>query len=335
MIFYVYVYLDPRKPGNFVYGDYHFNYEPFYVGKGKNYRKFDHYLEALEKKINNPKINKIQKLIKEDLNPIIILYKTNMLEKDALNLEKDMISVIGCSRTFKGMPKKGPLTNRRTGGTGGSHFITKESIIKFKKSIKKYWTPEKRKEKSKALKGRVPWNKGIKMSKEYCEKMREITKNNMSNKNVREKISKALKGRVPWNKGKTLTDEHKRKCSEALKGKPAVTKGKHLPETWCKNIGLGRSKKYEKYYIFTSPEPENKNYTILRDTTNGQMEFIKFIKEHNISLRAISDIKFNGAIRQKCIKGEIDENKKWKIRPASADEVKSIEDAACGWSPCK
>jgi len=32
-MFYVYIYLDPRKPGRYVYGDYCFLYEPFYVWK--------------------------------------------------------------------------------------------------------------------------------------------------------------------------------------------------------------------------------------------------------------------------------------------------------------
>ena len=36
--FYVYVYLDPRKPGSFKFGEYEFDYEPFYVGKGKKNR---------------------------------------------------------------------------------------------------------------------------------------------------------------------------------------------------------------------------------------------------------------------------------------------------------
>ena len=34
-IFYVYIYLDPRKRGKYIYEEFKFNYEPFYVGKGK------------------------------------------------------------------------------------------------------------------------------------------------------------------------------------------------------------------------------------------------------------------------------------------------------------
>jgi len=43
--FYVYIYLDPQKPGNFSYGPYHFDFEPFYVGKGFG----DRYLKHLTK----------------------------------------------------------------------------------------------------------------------------------------------------------------------------------------------------------------------------------------------------------------------------------------------
>ena len=32
--YYVYIYIDPRKPGKFKYGEYEFDYEPFYIGKG-------------------------------------------------------------------------------------------------------------------------------------------------------------------------------------------------------------------------------------------------------------------------------------------------------------
>ena len=33
-IFYTYVYMDTRKPGKFVYGEFQFDFEPFY---GNNY----------------------------------------------------------------------------------------------------------------------------------------------------------------------------------------------------------------------------------------------------------------------------------------------------------
>ena len=39
--FYVYIWLDPRKLGKYVYGNYEFDHEPIYVGKGKGGRLND------------------------------------------------------------------------------------------------------------------------------------------------------------------------------------------------------------------------------------------------------------------------------------------------------
>jgi len=44
---YIYVYLDPCKPGNYKYGKYKFDYEPFYVGKGRNNRWMVHIKEKI------------------------------------------------------------------------------------------------------------------------------------------------------------------------------------------------------------------------------------------------------------------------------------------------
>ena len=48
--FYTYIYLDSRKSGNYVYGEYVFNFEPFYVGKGK-YEQYTSHLRIAKMNI--------------------------------------------------------------------------------------------------------------------------------------------------------------------------------------------------------------------------------------------------------------------------------------------
>lgn len=127
-IFYVYVYLDPRKPGNYVYREYKFDYEPFYVGKGKDNRMYIH----LETKEKSYKGNKIRKILKENLSPIILKIKDELYEQQAYDLEIDLINKIGMFCL-----KQGPLTNLTEGGTGGNKLIgkTDEEMFLLKNKI--------------------------------------------------------------------------------------------------------------------------------------------------------------------------------------------------------
>lgn len=120
--FYVYVLLDPRKPGDYQYGPLKFKHEPFYVGKGKGNRDKSHYrpgnIDADSKRYKNTKkTNKIRKIIEAGFYPAPVRIKSNVDEVTAFRLEIKAIKLIGRKHTG------GPLVNCTDGGEGLSGFI--------------------------------------------------------------------------------------------------------------------------------------------------------------------------------------------------------------------
>jgi len=89
--YYNYVYLDPRKPGNFVFGKYQFDYEPFIIGTGKKHSYYIHMNEPANKNNITIKINNIVML---GLEPIIILLNKNKTLDDAKFNEIEMRRII-------------------------------------------------------------------------------------------------------------------------------------------------------------------------------------------------------------------------------------------------
>jgi len=71
-------------------------------------------------------------------------------------------------------------------------------------------TDEHKKHISEALKGRVPWNKGKKMSQDFKEKRRKLAKKSWQNPEIREKRIRGMKGRK-------LTEETKKKIGTSNK----------------------------------------------------------------------------------------------------------------------
>jgi len=126
--YYVYAYLDPRKDGSFSYGDYQFEYEPFYIGKGKGYRDKSHLTESSLNNSNNFKNNKIKKILSLKLKPLIIRIESKLTENEALQLEIKLIKIIGRSNI-----NKGPLTNLTDGGDGTSGYKFNDDYVEQKK----------------------------------------------------------------------------------------------------------------------------------------------------------------------------------------------------------
>lgn len=133
--YYIYVYLNPLKSGEFCFGKTRVKYEPFYIGKGSGNR-MDIHNKVIDKH-NRLKQNIINKIKLENKNPIIILLYENITEHSAFRLEKHLINEIG--RRDLGL---GTLSNLTNGGEGTSGTIyTREkrnNMVSNKESIIKY-----------------------------------------------------------------------------------------------------------------------------------------------------------------------------------------------------
>jgi len=140
-IYYLYIYLDTRKPGIYIYRDLEFKYEPFYVGISKNKgRCLEHLNESYRLNYKSHKCNKIRKIKRETGNdPIIIKLFENLSKEEAIKLEIYYIKTIGrydCGN--------GPLTNRTSGGEGVSGFLyTAEHVSKQSKRMIESWKDDK------------------------------------------------------------------------------------------------------------------------------------------------------------------------------------------------
>lgn len=112
-IFYVYAYLDPRKPGTFKFGDINFKFEPFYIGKGHDSRCYQGLTKFKSISNSTHKFRKIKSLTKTGYLPIIQKVYENLEESVSFDKEIELIKLIGRHDL-----NEGPLTNHTDGGEG-------------------------------------------------------------------------------------------------------------------------------------------------------------------------------------------------------------------------
>jgi hypothetical protein len=186
MIHYVYIYLDTRKSGKYIYGDLEFEYEPFYVGQGKNYRC------TAGLKTGSPKKKyKIKKIIQDGYYPEVIKLYDNLKYEDALKKEIEIIAKIGRSDI-----NKGPLVNLTDGGEGTLN-MSPEIIKKNADNRRgKKMSDEARNNMSKGRRkyfdnGNTTWNKGRSWSEDERKKL--TNKSNLGRKFTKEHKDKMSK----------------------------------------------------------------------------------------------------------------------------------------------
>lgn len=195
--YYVYKLIDPRTN------------KPFYVGKGKNNRMYDHVKNVKRGLVPNRNIylyRKIKKILESGLDIEYEKVYDKLNENLAYQLEKQIIATIGINK----------LCNSTKGGMVPDPSLTKtpEAIEKWKISRNGYHHSTETKVKiSKSNVGKKPWNRG--KTGVYSEET--IIKMSNSKKN------------------KILTDEHKKNISKSCKGKKISYDTKLKLSTYWKN----------------------------------------------------------------------------------------------------
>jgi len=172
----VYIYLDPRKKGEYIFDNLKFDYEPIYIGKGKLDRPKRHLF--LYKKLDNRFYQKLNSIISQGYKPLYEIIKKDLLEEQSFQEEKDMIKLIGR------IENNGTLLNHSDGGEGQSGYKHKEETkSKISKSLlnNEQWketmkSEDYRKKLSESLIGHQGYGKGISRNEETKTKISESIK---------------------------------------------------------------------------------------------------------------------------------------------------------------
>ncbi len=234
MEFFVYVYLDPRKEGEYNFENITMANEPFYVGIGKGNRHLSHLKENKLNTSNRLKFNKIQKIISEGHIPIVIKVFENIERDFACEIEKRLVSYFGKIKDG------GILTNITDGGDGGitwvgEHYLKNKTFEEFHGTDRALKIKKKISDKAKLKVGNLNSNfgKGEKIRGEnhpnfkgklMTEEVREHISNSLKNhfKNMSEEArGELIKKQRHW--FDSITEEEKEnyrnKISDSLKGK--------------------------------------------------------------------------------------------------------------------
>ena len=206
MEYYVYCYLDPRVKGEYVYGDYTFEYVPIYVGKGKGQRASAHLWEStLNRDGNKKKVNKLRKIVNLGLQPILVKLHEGLTESEALLLEMKVIATIGTE-----FDHTGTLTNLTAGGETspdpkGMDIETKQRVYEERRQRMLTNNPMKNPDTAKKV---SEYLKTVRHDDEYKKNMSESVRNSIKHKESVQSDNNRLKQHDAQKKNMVAVDQY-------------------------------------------------------------------------------------------------------------------------------
>lgn len=182
--------------------------QPFYIGKGLKGRE-NHWRDRL-RYMTNLRLLKavIEVLAEHGAVPVTILH-SDLTNAEACEIERQLIKEIGRQPT-------GPLANITKGGNGGND-------------------PEAH---SRRTKGRKAPNKGVPMSDEQRQKLKEAwARRREFRLAILDQVNKGKRGKPAHNKGKRMSDAQRQKLREAWANNPTA---RHTEESNAKRSETSR-----------------------------------------------------------------------------------------------
>lgn len=266
--FYVYIYLDPRKSGQWQINNIQLTNEPFYVGKGKGRRAKSH----LTMKSQHYKNNIIKKLLSLGLEPIVLKIEENLTEQIALDLEDKIIREIGTISPIEGV-KSGPLTNLKLDGPIQiySDDAKQKMSDAAKKRVRKPHSEETKQKMRDAVANRSPEekkrlaeitsriHKGKKLSEEQCKKLSKIHSGKVISDEQKKKISDFQSGRVKSAETCEKLSNVQKKEWEILKESEHTSFIVHDLKQWCSDNFIN----YSTFYSTLKRNKFHKGYKII------------------------------------------------------------------------
>lgn len=267
-MYYIYAYLDSRKKGSYSYGNYHFEYEPFYIGKGTKDRYLSHLRVAngSRKGKNNLIVTKIKSILSDGHEPIILKVVENLTSDNYDNYEIELIKLIG-----KSCNEKGPLLNTTDGGDGGITWIGEhhnkgkklEEIVGDEKAIELKNNLSKIASKRTSVENPNYGNRGelnpifgTKRSEETIEKIRAKTIEQFS-KYSKDEIDSMIK----------RMNDARSNISDEIKQK------------WYEQRSISMKEKYDNGELFTTEHREKLKNNHFKSINKGS-DILKLSEEH-------------------------------------------------------